>query len=76
MEICSISCPTTILIFECDFFPGRLLIEVRRAKNRNIPLLIYCPNIYKLKYLCVQACGREWRSDKIWDQFIKFEVNI
>ncbi|XP_023324789.1 pre-mRNA-processing factor 39 [Eurytemora carolleeae] len=22
----------------------------------------------------VQACGREWRSDKIWDLFVKFEV--
>jgi len=22
----------------------------------------------------LKACGREWRSDKIWDQFIKFET--
>ena len=22
----------------------------------------------------LKACGREWRSDKIWDQFVKFET--
>ena len=52
---------------------------LKKTKRARIPDFLYIylsyMTVMKVYLIILQACGREWKSDKIWDHFIKFEVS-
>ena len=35
------------------------------------------PEFIRVQYeRAIEACGKEWRSDKLWDHFVKWEVQV
>merc|ERR1711881_268022 len=35
------------------------------------------PDFVRTQYeRAIEACGREWRSDKLWDHYVKWEIKL